>query len=279
MIRLRAAGALPWLAAALVACATAASAQVDEFRPYVGLPGKDVIWLPADLVMVNKMLDLARVTDNDTVMDLGSGAGRTVIHAGKRGARGIGVEFNPDLVAHSRQLAQKEGVADRVTIERGDLFEADLSRATVITLFLLPSINVKLRPKLLELKPGTRIISNTFTMDEWQHDETARDETRDNGCSFNCLAYLWIIPAKAGGSWQVSSSNGTQELQLKQDFQMVTGTLRMGGKSVPVKGRLRGDQLTFTAGSAQFSGRVAGNALEGNLTAGGKSSPWRATRH
>jgi SAM-dependent methyltransferase len=259
---------------ALLAFSALAPAQVDEFKPYVGLPGKDVIWLPADLVMVNKMLDLARVTPKDTVMDLGSGDGRTVIHAGKRGARGIGVEFNPDLVEHSRQLAQKEGVAERVKIDRGDLFEADLSQATVITLFLLPSINIKLRPKLLDLRPGTRIISNTFTMDEWQHDEMARDETRSEGCSFNCIAYLWIIPAKAGGSWR----NGDQELQLKQEFQMVSGTLRVSGKPVAVKGRLRGDQLTFSAGGTQFSGRVSGNAIEGSMTAAGKSSPWKATK-
>jgi SAM-dependent methyltransferase len=262
-------------AIALAAFSTLAPAQVDEFRPYVGLPGKDVIWLPADLVMVNKMLDLAKVTASDTVMDLGSGDGRTVIHAAKRGARGIGVEFNPDLVEHSLQLAKKEGVADRVKIERADLFAYDLSQASVITLFLLPSINLKLRPKLLDLKPGTRIISNTFTMDDWQHDDTARDETRSDGCSFNCIAYLWVIPARAGGSWRAADG----ELQLKQEYQMVAGTLRVGGKSVPVKGRLRGDQISFTAGGSQFSGRVSGKTMEGTMLTAGRSSPWKAAQH
>jgi SAM-dependent methyltransferase len=251
-----------------------AAAQVDEFKPYVGLPGKDVIWLPAELVMVNKMLDLARVTPKDTVMDLGSGDGRTVIQAGKRGARGIGVEFNPDLVAHSRQLAQKEGVADRVKIERGDLFEYDLSQASVITLFLLPSINIKLRPKLLDLKPGTRIISNTFTMDEWPHDELTRDETKGDSCSFNCVAFLWVIPAKVAGNWRLEAG----DLQLSQQFQLLSGTLRVNGKPVPIKGRMRGEQISFTAAGSQYTGRVNGKAMEGTVTAGGKTIPWKATR-
>jgi SAM-dependent methyltransferase len=246
----------------------------QAFKPYVGLPGKDVIWLPAELVMVNKMLDLARVTPKDVVMDLGSGDGRTVIQAGKRGARGIGVEFNPELVAYSRRLAQQEGVAERVTIERADLFEYDLSRASVITLFLLPSINMKLRPRLLELKPGTRIISNTFTMDEWQHDETARDDSKGDNCSFNCVAYLWVIPAKVGGTWRL----GDAQLELQQEFQMVSGTLSAGGKALPVKGRVRGEQITFTAGNVQYTGRVSANGMEGTLGAAGKSGQWKAAR-
>jgi hypothetical protein len=265
------------IALVLLLCVPAALAQQpakEEFKPYVGLPGKDVIWLPAELTMVNKMLDIAKVTPDDVVMDLGSGDGRTVIQAGKRGARGIGVEFNPDLVAHSRKLAQQEGVADRVKIERADLFEYDLSQATVITLFLLPSINIKLRPKLLQLRPGTRIVSNTFTMDEWQHDETTRDASKADNCSFNCVAYLWIIPAKVGGTWRI----GDGELTLKQEFQMLSGTLSTGGQSVPVKGRLLGDQITFNAGGAEYTGRVSGGAMTGAFSAGGKTAQWKAAR-
>ena len=265
------------VALTLFACAAAACAQQpakEEFKPYVGLPGKDVIWLPAELVMVNKMLELAKVTADDVVMDLGSGDGRTVIQAGKRGARGIGVEYNPDLVAHSRKLVQQEGVAERVKIEGGDLFAYDLSQATVITLFLLPSINIKLRPKLLDLKPGTRIVSNTFTMDEWQHDETTRDTSQGDNCSFNCVAYLWIIPAKVAGNWRL----GDGQLLLKQEFQMVSGTLKTGRKLVPVKGRLRGDQISFNAGGTQYTGRVNEGAMTGSFSAGGKSGQWKAAR-
>ena len=149
-------------------------AQDKPFEPFVGLPGKDVIWLPAELVMVNKMMELAKAGPGDVVVDLGSGDGRTVIGAARHGARGIGVEFNPDLVNHSRRNAEKEGVADKVNFVQQDLFEFDLNQVTVITLFLLPSINMKLRPKILGLKPGTRVIGNTFTMEDWQDRKSTR---------------------------------------------------------------------------------------------------------
>jgi SAM-dependent methyltransferase len=261
---------------ALVLCLAALSAAAQEtrpFAPYVGLPGKDVIWLPAELVMVNKMLDLAKLTPSDVVMDLGSGDGRTVIGAAKRGARGIGVEFNPDLVEHSRRNAEKEGVANRASFERGDLFEADLSRATVITLFLLPSINLKLRPKLLELKPGTRIVGNTFTMDEWKPDETVRDETRGEGCGFNCIAYLWVVPARAAGAWQTPEG----EMKLEQRFQEVSGTIGAGNRQITVAGKLLGDRITLSGPGVEYSGRVDGNAIEGTAK-GEKPGPWKATR-
>jgi SAM-dependent methyltransferase len=256
--------------------AAAAPAQQDNkpFEPYVGLPGKDVIWLPAELVMVNKMMELAKVTPADVVMDLGSGDGRTVIGAAKRGARGIGVEFNPDLVEHSRRNAEKEGVASRVTIERGDLFQADLSRATVITLFLLPSINLKLRPKLLELKPGTRIIGNTFTMDDWKPDDTLRDESRGEGCGFNCIAYLWVIPAKVAGTWMMPQG----ELTLQQQYQMLTGTLKNGSEVIPVAGKMLGDRITLSGRGVEYTGLVAGNSMGGTMKAGAKSEQWKATR-
>ena len=265
------------LLAALCLCSLASAALPQEsakpFEPFVGLPGKDVIWLPAELIMVNKMMELARAGPGDVVVDLGSGDGRTVIGAARHGARGIGVEFNPDLVEHSRRNAEKEGVADRVNFVHQDLFEFDLNQVSVITLFLLPSINLKLRPAILNLKPGTRVIGNTFTMEDWQHDDSIRDESKPN-CSFNCVAYLWVVPAKAAGTWRMPQG----ELKLSQTFQMLAGTLSSGGKTVPVAGRLRGDQITFTADGVAYTGRVNGLDMGGTLKANGVPDGWRAVR-
>jgi len=260
----------------LLAAAAFAQSQPDKkpFEPYVGLPGKDVIWLPAELTMVNKMMDLAKVTASDVVMDLGSGDGRTVIGAAKRGARGIGVEFNPDMVEYARRNAEREGVSGRVVFERGDLFEADLSRATVITLFLLPSINMKLRPKLLDLKPGTRIIGNTFTMDDWNADDTLHDESKGQNCSFNCVAYLWVIPAKVSGTWQLAEG----EMTLEQHFQVLTGTIRNGNQSTSVAGKLLGERINLSGPGLEYSGRVNGNSMEGTVRKDGNTSTWKATR-
>jgi precorrin-6B methylase 2 len=232
----------------------------EQFEPRVGQPGKDVVWVPTPQVLVDKMLDMAKVTPNDFVMDLGSGDGRTVITAAKRGVKAMGVEFNPDMVALSKKAAAKEGVSDRATFVEGDLFKADLSKATVITMFLLPSINMQLRPSLLNLKPGTRIVSNTFTMEDWQADET-QSVTED--CSSWCTALLWIVPAKVQGTWKTPQGNVT----LTQQFQMLTGNLN--GTAI-TNGKLNGDQISFTVGSTNYSGRVnaAGTAISGgNLNA------------
>ncbi|MGH7829200.1 MAG: SAM-dependent methyltransferase, partial [Candidatus Binatia bacterium] len=134
----------------------------EEYKPQVGQEGKDVIWVPTPQALVDKMLDMAKVTPNDYVIDLGSGDGRTVITAAKRGARALGIEYNPDMVELSKRNAAKEGVSDRVQFVKADIFESDFSKATVITMFLLTEINLKLRPKILDLKPGTRIVSNAF---------------------------------------------------------------------------------------------------------------------
>ena len=244
------------------------------FEPVSGQPGKDVVWVPTPQALVDRMLDIAKVTASDIVYDLGSGDGRTVITAAKRGARATGIEYNPDMVELSKQNAAKEGVTEKAVFMKADLFETDFSRATVITMFLLPDINVKLRPKILNLKPGTRIVSNTFTMGEWKDDETATvDEAA--GCSYYCTAHLWIVPAKAGGTWQLAQG----ELTLKQEFQMVQGTLKSGGNTVAVaNGKLRGDMLSFSAGGANYTGRVNGNNIEGNVTTGGNTTKWSATR-
>jgi hypothetical protein len=235
-------------------------------QPQIGQPGKDVIWLPAELVMVERMLDIAQLTPGDTLIDLGSGDGRTVIQAARRGARGIGVEYDAALVEHARELARKAGVADRATFEHGDLYAADLTRASVITLFLLPSINIKLRPKLLELRPGTRIVSNTFTMDQWESDGITQADAA-SGCSLYCVARLWIVPARVEGRWRLAGA----DVEFRQRFQTVSGTI----DGVALAGRLRGDEIVFNVGGAEYRGRVAADAIEGTLPGGG---PWRAVR-
>ena len=246
----------------MLAVAAYAQAGAKPFEPTVGQPGKDVVWVPTPQPLVEKMLDLAKVTPQDFLIDLGSGDGRTVITAAKRGLRAQGIEYNPDMVALSQRNAQSAGVADKATFVKADLFETDFSKAQVVTMFLLPSINTRLRPQILKMKPGTRIVSNTFTMDTWQADETATIPD----CSQWCTAHLWIVPANVAGTWQMPQG----ALTLTQDFQMVSGTL---GSSAISEGRLRGDQITFTAGGTKYSGRVDGNTIRGTSPSG-----WTATK-
>ena len=275
MFALRLKKSWPALLPAIFAAAVFAQAQPAQkpFEPQVGQEGKDVVWVPTSQALVDKMLDAAKVTASDYVMDLGSGDGRTVITAAKRGARATGVEYNPNMVELSKRNAEKAGVAGKANFMKADLFETDFSQATVITMFLLPDINLKLRPKILDLKPGTRVVSNSFTMGEWQDDETITvDEA--NGCSYYCTAHLWIVPAKAEGTWQMAQG----ELTLKQSFQMLTGTLKSGGNTAPIaNGRLRGDQISFTVGGVQYTGHVNGNSIDGGIK-GGSPGSWGATR-
>jgi hypothetical protein len=250
-----------------VALGVAQAQSGKEFEPQVGQEGKDVIWVPTPQALVDKMLDIAKLTPKDYLIDLGSGDGRTVITAAKRGSKALGIEYNPDMVELSKRTAAKEGVSDRASFIKADLFESDFSQAQVISMFLLSSINLKLRPTILDLKPGTRIVSNTFDMGEWKPDETA---TIPN-CNSWCTAHLWIVPAKVNGTWKMAQG----ELAIKQTFQMITGTLKNGNTSSQINGKLNGDQITFSAGEAQYIGRVNGNAIEGTLKSGGK---WSATR-
>lgn len=235
--------------------ATAAVAQTTgqkPFEPQVGQAGKDVVWVPTPQAVVDKMLELTNVTKDDIVYDLGSGDGRTVISAAKKGARAFGIEYNPDMVTLSQTNAKAAGVADRATFVKADLFETDFSKANVITMFLLPSINIKLRPKILDMKPGTRIASNTFTMEDWQADETA---TITDGCSSSwCTALYWIVPAKVAGTWNTPSG----ALTLTQNFQILTGTL--GNQAI--QGRLKGNEITITAGSQKWTGMVDGSTIK-----------------
>jgi precorrin-6B methylase 2 len=260
----------PWLLALCLSIAAwAAHSQVagqPPYEPTVGQEGKDVVWVPTPPVLVEKMLDLARVTAEDYVIDLGSGDGRNVIAAARRGARALGVEYNSDMVDLSRRLAEKEGVADKATFVQGDMYEADISGATVMALFLLPENLNRLAPKFLELRPGTRIVANAFGIDGWEADVT---EQADGDCGSWCTAILYIVPAKVGGTWRLAQG----ELRLQQSFQKVTGTLSLAGKSRAITdGRVRGDVITFTAGDSRYEGRVNGDAIRGI----GRS--WTATR-
>lgn len=242
-------------------------AQEKEFEPVVGQPGKDVVWVPSPEPMVEKMLDVAKITPQDYVIDLGSGDGRNIIAAAKRGARGHGVEYNPNMVALSRRLAADAGVADRATFIEGDMYEADISKASVLALFLLPQNLNTLRPKFLALRPGSRIVSNTFSIENWEPEYT---ETLPD-CSAWCTVLLYIVPANAKGAWQMPQGM----LTLDQDAVTLTGTL--GGSAI-ADGKIRGDEISFAVGETRYTGRVNGNTIQGTMVAAGKSSPWRATR-
>jgi hypothetical protein len=251
------------------AAQTAQKPQTTQkpYEPSVGQEGKDVVWVPTPQALVDKMLEIAKVTPSDFLMDLGSGDGRTVITAAKKGTRAMGIEYNPDMVELSKRNAATAGVSDKATFVKADLFETDLSKASVITMFLLPTINMKLRPTLLNLKPGTRIVSNTFTMEDWEADETA--EVTDD-CTSWCTALLWIVPAKVEGTWQMPKG----ELKLTQKFQMISGTL---GSTPITEGKVRGYDVTFTAGNVKYAGRLDGNTISGSLP-GTNGSSWTATR-
>jgi SAM-dependent methyltransferase len=239
-----------------------------EYKPTVGQAGKDVVWVPSPEATVEKMLDVAQVTAQDYVFDLGSGDGRNVIAAAKRGARAHGVEYNPDMVELSRRNAEQAGVATRVTFARGDMYEADFSQATVLALFLLPDNLTKLRPKFENLTPGTRIVVNTFGIDGWSAEQTL--EITDN-CSSWCSVLLYIVPAKVNGTWE--SDQGT--LQLNQTVQAISGSL---GTAAIENGRVRGEQVSFTAGGAQYVGRLTGGTLTGTVKSPTGERAWSAKR-
>jgi len=267
------------LATAAFALPVTAPAADTEYTPSVGQEGKDVIWVPTPQALVEKMLDMAKLTSRDTHFDLGSGDGRTVIAAAKRGAQAVGVEFNPDMAALSERNAAKEGVSARARFINGDIFQTDFSQATVVTLYLLPSLNLKLRPTLLSMKPGTRVVSHAFTMDEWQPDQTETVEGR--------TAYLWIVPAPVNGTWRWNGSgNGPKayEVALRQQFQKVDGAARLDGVLGQLRDvKLRGDQISFTVLDADgvrrdFSGRVSGTAMQGVVKQAGGDAKWSATR-
>jgi hypothetical protein len=257
---------------ALAAGAAPVAAQTTEFVPEVGQPGKDVVWVPSPPETVEKMMEVGKITPQDFVIDLGSGDGRNVIAAAKRGARGLGVEYNNDMVELSKRIASKEGVAERAQFVQGDMFAADFSKATVLALFLLPSNLLQLRDKIYNLQPGTRVVLNTFGIQDWTPDEQV---TLEN-CSSWCTVMLNVVPAKVAGTWKMPQG----ELTLTQDYQMVTGSMKYAdGRTAPITGRLRGYDLTLTGDNQEFRGRVNGKTLEGTARAGaGQGTPVTMTR-
>ncbi len=258
----------------IVAVTTAHAQTPHKYEPLVGQKGKDVVWAPTPEELVTDMLDMAKVTPNDYVIDLGSGDGRIVIEAGKRGARALGIEFNPELVQLSRENVQRAGVAEKVSVRQGDVFETDFSDATVIAMYLLPGLNMKLRPRLLAMKPGTRVVSHAFAMEDWQPDDTVTDVSEEER-----TAYLWIVPATVAGIWTWQTPSGPCVLSLKQRFQQIEGTLTVNGNSVPLRdATLQGDQIRFTAGEVQYSGRVDGVLIAGTGQMSGSAvTKWTAS--
>ena len=262
------------MAAAFFLCPAAGAAAEGElpaFEPVPWQAGKDVVWVPTPLVLVDKMLDMARVTPKDYVVDLGSGDGRNIIAAAKRGARGLGVEYNPDMVAYSRRVAAAEGVAERAQFVEGDMFEADISQATVLALFLLPDNLDKLKEKFAGLAPGSRIVNNGFEIPGWQAEATHKSS---GDCSPWCTAHLYIVPARVAGTWRLPRG----EVTLEQDFQALSGTLSADGASLPVfNGRVKGDRVSFAIGLDEYAGRVRGDTMSGEVS-GSVNGRWTATR-
>jgi precorrin-6B methylase 2 len=252
------------LVVALGAVSTTAQ-ETQPYEPHLNQPGKDVQWVPTPPELVEKMLDLAHLTPNDRLIDLGSGDGVLVIAAARRGARARGIEYDRRLVEWSKWKAQEAGVSARAKFVRGDIFETDFSDASVVTTFLLPSMNLRLRPTFLTMKPGTRIVANTFAIADWEPDQVATIEP----CERWCTAMLWIVPARVGGTWLTPKG----VLTLTQRFQVISGTL---GHEPIESGRLRGEEISFTVGTATYRGRVDGSEMRVSATVDGKLVQWTA---
>jgi precorrin-6B methylase 2 len=260
-----------FLACLVFFAGTLASAADQPYEPISGQAGKDVVWVPTPPELVEKMLELAQVTPNDFVMDLGSGDGRNIIAAAKRGARALGVEYNPDMVELSRREAAKAGVAGKATFVQGDMYEADISQATVLALFLLPENLERLLPRMLAMRPGSRIVLNTFAIRDWDADVVER---LDQGCGAWCDALLYVVPAKVAGEWRLDE--GT--LRLQQHFQKVSGEYEANGARVPLADvRLQGDRIEFSVRGVRYSGIVHGDAMMGERQEL-IPTPWRANR-
>ncbi len=241
-----------------------------DYKPQVGQAGKDVIWVPTPDELVNRMLTMAKVTPKDYVVDLGAGDGKIAIAAGKKfGATALGIEYNPDMARLAQCFVQAEGVADKVKIIQGDIFKEDFSKATVVTMYLLPELNLCIRHRLLAMTPGTRVTSHAFTMGEWEADESFDIEYRN--------AYLWIVPARVGGTWNFRNGSGSVDLSisLNQSFQKIGGEVTSGGRKQPLIGAsLQGDNIRFAFADARgvtqhFTGNVRGSTIIGSLRASG----------
>jgi precorrin-6B methylase 2 len=220
----------------------------------------DVPYVPTPQEVVDRMLDMAKLTKDDFHIDLGSGDGRIAITAAKRGARSMGIDLNPTRIAEANENAQKAGVTDRVTFVLGNLFEQNIGKANVLTMYLLQGVNLQLRPRILaELQPGSRVVSHAFSMNDWEPDQHVNLNGRN--------IYLWIVPGKAEGTWQAESGGRKFTLNLKQAFQKLAGTATVDGKSVPVTGKLTGNTIELSAdfgsGATQLRGEIKDNAIAG----------------
>jgi len=254
----------------------------QAYEPQVGQAGKDVIWVPTPDEVVDRMLRMAQVTPNDYVIDLGAGDGKIAIAAAKNyGARSMGIEFNPEMAKHAQGNAEKAGVTARARIVQGDIFVTDFTQATVITMYLLPALNLKLRPQILAMRPGTRVVSHSFTMDDWEADETSSMDGR--------RAYFWMVPANVMGSWTLEVTGGgaseKMELTLEQRFQKIEGTLALGATQAGLReARLRGFNIAFSYVDGKsvrrdLAGRVSGGRMEGGFRAdNGTEGRWIATK-
>ena len=268
--------ARPWLCALLFAAASvyAQTSPPKIYEPEYGQPGKDVVWVPTPEIVVDTMIDLAKITASDYVIDLGSGDGRLVIAAAKRGARALGMEYDDNLVAYSQRSAEQQGVADKAQFVKADIFASDFSQATVLTLFLLPDMNERLRPQFLAMKPGTRIVANFFGIGDWSSDEAVHIPESEK-CGNYCVAHLWIVPAKVAGTWLMPQG----ELALVQGYQYFKGWyFSNGGTQEIARGRVRGNELNFTLDGVSYSGRVSADVIEGTAGHEGASARWTATR-
>ena len=265
------------LAAAALLFLLPAAAQQKPYEPQVGQAGKDVIWVPTPDEVVDRMLRMAQVTPNDLVYDLGAGNGKIAIAAAKLGARAVGIEYNPDLAKHAQGNVVAAGVTAKARVVQGDIFATDFSQATVVTMYLLPNLNMKLRPTLLAMKPGTRVVSHSFTMEDWEADETSSMDGR--------RAYFWVVPANVNGGWALEAGAEKSELVFEQRFQKIEGTIGLGhtqgGLRFP---RLNGANISFTwvdnnGVLRNYTGRVNGGKMEGNWKAdNGSEGRWSATK-
>ncbi len=253
----------------------------QKFEPQVGQAGKDVIWVPTPEDLVERMLAMAQVKPGELVVDLGAGDGRIAIAAAKKfGARAIGIEYNPKMVKYANEAAKKAGVAGegpgKAIIRQGDVFATDFSDADVVTLYLLPALNMKLRPELLALRPGTRVVSHSFGMEDWQPDEVSVLDGR--------RAYFWVVPAHVQGVWSLEAGGRTLDLELEQHFQKLEGTVTFGDLRAGLREPLlSGATIEFSyvdPGGVRrdFSGRVDGRRMQGNWRGGGAEGSWRALR-
>ena len=264
----------------LVACSflIAAPAAAQKFEPQVGQAGKDVIWVPSPDDIVDRMLTMAQVTPNDLVIDLGSGDGKIAIAAAKKfGARSMGIEYNPEMVKLSQANSQAAGVATKATFRNADIFATDFSQATVVTMYLLPGLNMKLRPQLLSMKPGTRIASHSFSMEDWEADEISSVDGR--------RAYFWVVPANVQGGWSVDAGGQKSDVTLEQTFQKIHGTVGIATLQAGLREpKLRGFLISFAYVDAagvrrDFNGRVNGGKMEGSFRdEKGAEGRWTATK-